>query len=163
MALFSGLQYSGIFSIVAPLFITFCQMFGRRCAPSARPSLLMFRTDHPIIRISSSLVLYRVPRSGSSLWRRDRNCMDSYQVTTVDVPESPIASGARGQWEQQRRDSLHCHEEWLCSIPCVVVFSWELDKGGAAGSCSVYRLPWRYSVVQYYPINVKCQIEQHNV
>ena len=32
---------------------------------TARPSLLMFRIDRPIARISSSLVLYRVPRSGS--------------------------------------------------------------------------------------------------
>ena len=40
-------------------------MFGRRRAPSAGSSLLMFHTDHPIPRISSCLVLYRVPRSGS--------------------------------------------------------------------------------------------------
>ncbi|KAJ4442037.1 hypothetical protein ANN_11903 [Periplaneta americana] len=39
-------------------------MFGRRRTPSARPSLLMFRIDRPKARISSSLVLYRVPRSG---------------------------------------------------------------------------------------------------
>ena len=47
-----------------PLFITFCQMFGRRRTPSARPSL-MFRIDRPMDRISSSLGLY-VP--GLSLW-----------------------------------------------------------------------------------------------
>ena len=47
------------------------------------------------------------------LWRRDRNCMDSYQVSMVDVPESLIASNARGPW-QQRCDSLHCHENsWV--------------------------------------------------
>ena len=45
--------------------MTFCQMFGRRRAPSERSSLLMFHIDRPIARISSSLVLYRVPRSGS--------------------------------------------------------------------------------------------------
>ena len=39
-------------------------MFGRRHKPSARPSLLMFRIDRHIARISSSLVLYRDPRSG---------------------------------------------------------------------------------------------------
>ena len=37
--------------------------------------------------------------------------MDSYRVCTVDVLESPIASGARGPW-QQRCGALHCHEEW---------------------------------------------------
>ena len=57
---FMYLQYSRL-----PLFITFCQMFGRCCTPSAHPSLLMFCIDHPIAWISSSLVLYRVPRSGS--------------------------------------------------------------------------------------------------
>ena len=30
----------------------------------------------------------------------------------MDVPESSISSGARGPWQQQRCDSLHCHEEW---------------------------------------------------
>ena len=70
-------------------------MFGRRRTPSAHPSLLIFCMDRPITRISLSLVLYRVPRSGFfSLWRRDRDRMD--RVSTVDVPESPIASGARG-------------------------------------------------------------------
>ena len=50
----------GTFNTVAPLFITSSQMFGRR-----RPSLLLFRIDRPIASISSSLVLYRVPRNGS--------------------------------------------------------------------------------------------------
>ena len=96
MALFTSVQHLCTFNIVAPLFITFCQMFGRSHTPSARPSLLMFRIDRPIARISSSLVLYRVPRSGSFTYRRDRNRMNSYRVGTVDVPASPIASGARG-------------------------------------------------------------------
>ena len=52
-----------------------------------------------------------------SLWRRDHNRMGSYRVSTVDVPESRIASGARGPWQQQRCDSLHCYEEWLGSVP----------------------------------------------
>ena len=45
-------------------------MFGRRRTPSARPSLLKFRIDRPIVRISSSLILYRVPRSGSFIMTR---------------------------------------------------------------------------------------------
>ena len=65
-------------------------MFGRRRTPSARPSLLMFCIDRPIARISSSLVLYRVPRSVLSLWQR-YNRRDSYRVSTVDVPESASA------------------------------------------------------------------------
>ena len=44
-----------------------------------------------------------------SLWRRDRNRMHSYRVSTVEFPESPIASGARGPWHQQWCDSLHFH------------------------------------------------------
>ena len=50
---------------VAPLFITFYQIFGRRRTPSARQSLLLLRIDRLIARISSSLELYRAPRSGS--------------------------------------------------------------------------------------------------
>ena len=197
-----------------PLFIIFCQMSGRPCTPSVRPCLLMFRIDRSTARISSSLVLYRVPRSGSLIlvkrpyvcifglkgastsqvigarnemmmddydgqmiygdlvglklpdirltgeekprknltqetcpdwgrtrarcetsahattcstavdWR-DRNRMDSYRVITMDVPESPISSGARGPWLQQLCDFLHCHEEWWGSVsPNAVVFSW---------------------------------------
>ena len=46
-------------------------------------------------------------------------------VSTEDVPESPIAGGSRDLWQQQRCDSLHCHEEWWGSVtPSVVVFSW---------------------------------------
>ena len=60
-----------------------------------------------------------------SLSQTDRNRMDSDRVSTVDVPESPISSGARGRWEQQRCDFLHCHEErWGSVPPSVVVFSW---------------------------------------
>ena len=65
MALLTGVQHLCTFNTVAALFITVCQMFGRRRTPLARPPLLMFRIDRPIARVSSSLVLYRVPRSGS--------------------------------------------------------------------------------------------------
>ena len=52
-----------------------------------------------------------------SLWLWGRNRMDSYQVNTVDVPESPNASGVRSPWQQQQCHSLHCHEEWWGSVP----------------------------------------------
>ena len=84
-------------------------MFGKLRTPSARPSLFMFRIDRPRARIRLSLVLYRIPRSGSLILARDRNRMDSYLVSTVDVPESPIPRSPR---QQQRCDSLHCHEKW---------------------------------------------------
>ena len=38
------------------LFITICQTFGRHRTPLAHPSLLTFRMDRPIARISSSVV-----------------------------------------------------------------------------------------------------------
>ena len=126
--LFTGAQHLCTFNIVTPLFITFCQMFGKRSTPSARPSLLMFHIDLPIARISSSLVLYCTGFLAvvHSLWRRNCNRMDSYRVSKVDVPESAIASGARGPWQQQRCDSLHYHEGWWGSVPpSVVVFSYE--------------------------------------
>ena len=50
--------------------------------------------------------------------------------------ESPIASGARDPWHQQRFYSIDCHEGWRGSIPSAVVFSWTLDESGAAGTCS---------------------------
>ena len=53
----------GTFDIVAPLFTTFCQMFGSRRTPSARPYLLMFRIDRPIAHKLTSCV---VP--GPSQW-----------------------------------------------------------------------------------------------
>ena len=72
-----------------------------------------------------------------SLWWRDRNPIDSYWVSMVDVPEYPIARGTRGLWQQQQCDSMHCHEEWWGSIPpSVVIFSWVLDEGGASTTCS---------------------------
>ena len=105
MALFTGVQHLYTFNLVTLLFIAFSQMFGRRL------SLLVFCIDRPIAWISSSIVLYRVPRSVLSLWRRYRNRMDSYRLNTVDVPESPIVSGVRGPLQQQRCDFFHCHEE----------------------------------------------------
>ena len=87
--------------------------------------------------------------------------MDSYRVSTEDVPKSSIASGTRSPRQQQRCDSFHCHEGWWGSVPpSLVVFSWSLDEGGAAGTCSSrQRLLFAlevllYTVVQYYPINV---------
>ena len=53
------LQYS------RPLIYNICQMSERRRTPSVHPSLMLFRIDRPIARISSSLVLYRIPRSDS--------------------------------------------------------------------------------------------------
>ena len=62
MVLFTGVQYLRTLNVVAPLFITFYQIFRRRCTQSERPSLLMFRIDR---HIAPSLVLYRDSRSGS--------------------------------------------------------------------------------------------------
>ena len=125
----------------------------------------MFRTDRLITWISSSLVLYRVLTVVISFRRRDRNRKDSYRVSTVDVPQSPIASGARGLWHQKRCDSLHCHKEWWGSIPPIVVFSPERWKKGVlqerALVGSVYHLLCRYSTVLYYPINVIRHNEYH--
>ena len=45
----------------------------------------------------------------------------SYRVSTVDVPESPIATDTRGQWQQQSCDTMHWNEEWWGSVPLSVV------------------------------------------
>ena len=119
-------QHLCTFNIVAPLFITFSQIFRRRRTPSVRSFLLMFRIDRPIERISVNFFCC----TGSlavvlSLWWRDRNLMDSYRVSIADVPEFPIAIGARGPWQLHRCDSLRCYEEWWGFVPpSVAVFSW---------------------------------------
>ena len=106
-------------------------MFGRRRTSSARPSLLMFCIERHTARISSSLVCTGPLAVVLSHWRRDTR-IDSYLVRTVDVPESPIASGARGPRLQQRCHSLHCHEGKWGSVPPRVLFFWVLDVDGAA-------------------------------
>ena len=58
---------------------------------------VMLHIDLPIARIISSLLLYQVPRSGSFTLTNRSKRMDSYRVSTMDIPESPIASGARGE------------------------------------------------------------------
>ena len=90
-------------------------MFGRCYTPSARPSSLMFLIDHSIARI---------PRSGS------------FTLAKAGCKLCLLLPG--GSWQQQRCDSLHCHEEWWCSVPqSVVVFSWANDEYGAARTCSI--------------------------
>ena len=67
-------------------------MFGRCRTPWVGPSLLMFRIDRHIARISSSLCCTGSLAVDLSHWRRYYNRMDSYRVSAVDVPEPPIAS-----------------------------------------------------------------------
>ena len=96
-------------------------MFGRRRTPSARPSLL-FRISRPIAPVVHLLCFTGPLVVALSFWWRDRNRMNSYRVSTVDVPKSPVASGARGPW-QLGCDSRDCHEErWVSVLPSVVVF-----------------------------------------
>ena len=149
MALFTWIQHFCTFNLVAPLCITFCQMFRRRRTPSARPSLLMFRMDRPIARIISSLVLCRVPRSFFFFFCEEI-VISWTHIGWVGLMFQNLTLPA----VQQIRDSSSC------VIPCivvkndgfctssVVVFSRMLDEGGAVGTCIVYCLPWRYSVVQ---------------
>ena len=60
------------------------------------------------------LPLFRVPSYTwsltvfLSLWQRDCNRKDSYQVSMVDVPQSPTAGGTRGPWQQRL---------WLLALP----------------------------------------------
>ena len=135
MVLFTGVHLC-TFNIVAPIFITFCQMFGSCLTPSARPSLLMFHINRPIARITSTLELYLAVVL--SLWRRYYTPMDSCRVSTVNVQESPIVSGTRGLL-QQRCDSLHCLEKWWGSVPpSVVVFSQVLRR-------------WQWEILEHPP------------
>ena len=116
-------------------------MFGRRRI-SEGPSLFMLRIDRPIARISSSCVAPGPSQWFFSLWRRDRNRMDSCRVSTLDVPESPFVSGARGPWQQQRCDTLHCHEQ----------------RGSVPPSASLS--PWKHSCV-LWPRATSILIQEH--
>ena len=136
MALFTEVQHLCTFNIfTSPLFITFFQMFGRHRTPSARPSLLMFRIDRPIARINSSRCCTGHLAVILALWRMDRNRMDSYRVSKVDVLDLPFpaaqealesSSGVTPCFVMKNygvlyRQVSHCHEEWLCSVPPSVV------------------------------------------
>ena len=88
-------------------------------------SHFMFRIDRPIARISSSLVYTGILAVVFSLWRRDRNRMDSCRVSRVDVPESPIASGAR---DPDSSSSV---------IPCIVMNN---DGGSVLTKCRRFLL-----------------------
>ena len=97
---FMYLQYSR-----SPLFITFCQMFGKRHTPSAHSSLWMFRTDSLIARISSSLVLYRVPRSTSfTLANRSQSSSAQEKTTILGGTESYHSS-----WKCKYLHRCCCH------------------------------------------------------
>ena len=58
----------------------------------------------------------RKTQQQQQLWQRNRNHMESYRVSTVDVPESSIVNRSKCPW-QRRCDSLHYHEEWWGSVP----------------------------------------------
>ena len=124
MVSFTGLHYLCTFNKVTLLIYNILPNVWKCRTPSARPSLLMFRIDLPIARISSSLCCTGSLAQILSLWRKDRDRMDSHRASTMDVSEFPIANSSRDPW-QQRCDSLYCHEEWWGSVPpSVVVFSW---------------------------------------
>ena len=127
MALFTGVQHWCTFNIIAPLFIIFYQMFGRHRTPSACPSLLMFRIDRPISRISSSLVLYRAPRSGSftlakisyshRLGRKRRHLvvqnpsflMTMQRITPLLLSRTSCAAGNGTFWNIHRTHPIWVH------------------------------------------------------
>ena len=101
-------------------------MFGRYHTPSARPSLFMFGIDRPVARISSSLVLHRAVVL--SLWRRDRNRMDSgendytqryrissffitiHGVTPLLLSRTSCAAGNGRLWNIHRTHPIRVHQ-----------------------------------------------------
>ena len=109
MVLFTEVQHLYTFNIVAPLFITFCQMFGRRRTPSARPSLPMFRTDRPIARISSRVLsgpshwfLPLAKRSLSHKLRRSPTFFMTIQGVTLLLSRTSCTAGTGRFW------NIHC-------------------------------------------------------
>ena len=161
MALFTKVQHLCTFNIVTLLIYHLLpNVWKASYTISASiyvgvPYLRPYSTDKFISCWTGSLAVVL------SLWRRDGNRMDWYRVSTVDVPESLITSGTRGPWQQQRCDSLHCHEEWWGSVPPNVVFCWALDEGGAAGMCSSrQRLPSALEVQHGVVLPHQCHMPQ---
>ena len=124
-------------------------------------SSLMFQIDLPIVHPfvvpgPSGVVL--------SLWRRDRNRMDSYRVSTVDVLEYPMSvaqevhdsSGVTPCILMNNDEVLYYEVSSFSPDRCTKVV---LQEHAVVGR--VYRLPWRYSVVHYCPINVILHNEHH--
>ena len=125
------LQYT-----LTPFMYNFCLIFGRRSTPSVSPSLLMFYINRPKARRSSHLLLYRSLAMDLSLWRRDRNRMDAYQMSIVDVPESPIAMAQEVREISSGVTPCIVMKNDRGSVPTRdVVFSWALNEAGAARTC----------------------------
>ena len=89
-----------------PLFITFCQTFERCHIPLVYPSLLMCHIDRPIAWISSSLVFTGSLAVVLSLWRSDRNSMDSEEKMTLGGTELHHSSW---QYKESHRCCSHGH------------------------------------------------------
>ena len=147
-------------------------MFGRIRIPSARPSS-MFRTDRPVAWISSSLVLYRVLAVVLSLWHRDRNRMDSYRVSTVDVPECLTTSGARGPWRSNSVISCIAMKndgvllDLKISRMCNTYFKWRIYCSSGTSSSLYYSCRHMFhalpeNILVYYDI-VPLQFWSRNV
>ena len=97
MALFTGIHHLCIFNIVTPLFgHVLPNVWKASYTISASifvniPYWPTYCTDKFIsLFCTGSLTVVL------SLWRRDSNDIVSYRVSTVNVPESPIVSGAKG-------------------------------------------------------------------
>ena len=111
MALFTVVQHLCVFNIVVPLVYHLLSNVWK--APYTNSASLFVDAPYSPPYCTDKFFSCVVPdplQGFFSLWRRDRNHMDSYRVSTEDVPDSPIASGARGPW-QQWCDSFHCREE----------------------------------------------------
>ena len=140
---FMYLQYS------RPRIYHIFQMFGRRRTPSVRRFCwcsILTALQHGIVHV---LYCTRFLAVVLWLWRRDRNCMNSYRVRTVDVPQPPIAGGVILCTVMKNNGVLYHEVSWFSPEHWKKVV---LQEPAVVGR--VYCLPWRYSVVQYYPINV---------
>ena len=79
-------------------------MFGMRRMPLAHPSLLNLHIGRPIIRISLSLVLYRVPRSCSFTLAKRSYRMDSGENDVTWCTEPHHSS-----WQCKESYRCCCH------------------------------------------------------
>ena len=129
MTLVNGVQHLCTFSIVSPVIYRLLLNVWKRHKPIARPSLLICFYC-PIARISLSLVLYWVPRSGSFTSRRDHNRMGTLRWMFQNLP-LPAAQEVRDSSSGVTRCIVMKNDTAKCRR-----FSRTLDEGDVTGTCS---------------------------
>ena len=144
------------FNIVAPL-ITFCHMFGRRRTPSTcHLCWCSYWPPYSMDKFISCVV------SGPSQWffHFGKEIIITWthfgwvQWMVQNLPLPAVQKSMTAVvWFLALSDGVLYHQESSLSPDCWM----KVVLQECAVVDSIYHLPWRYNMVQYYPINVICR------